>query len=471
MPHFTARSTLDAPVAEVFSWHTRPGAFERLQPPWEPSEVVERTGEGIRPGTTLTVRTKVAGTTQTLRAEHTRLEEPTLFEDVQRKGPFARWVHQHRFKTLDAGHTELEDHVDYALPLGGLGRLAASGMAQTRLSRMFRHRHHLLAADLARHRRAGLSPRTFLIAGASGLIGTSLTAFLTTGGHTVRRLVRRRAHGSDEVSWDPSSRTLDPAALEGVDVVVNLAGAGVADARWTGERKALIRSSRVDTTSTLARALADAPEGPNGQRVFLSPSATGYFGHDAGATPFVETSAAGSDFLASVCVDWEQAAAPARDAGVRVIHPRLGPVISARGGLLGKLVPLFRAGLGGRLGNGLQWMPFVAMEDVLGAFLFLVAEPQASGAFNLVAPEPVTNAAFTEILAHVLHRPKLAAVPRLAVKGVFGEMGEVAVLGGQRVVPAALQTSGFQWLLPTLEQSLRFELGREAAGKVEILHG
>lgn len=461
MPTFRATSILPAPAGEVFEWHTRPGAFERLQPPWDPAEVLERTGEGITPGTSVVVKVSAGGIAQRMQVEHTRLEAPTLFEDVQRQGPFRRWIHQHRFHAAGEEETRLEDHLDYELPLGPLGRTVAGGSVRSRLERLFAYRHRVLAADLRRHREAALTPRTFLISGASGMLGSALVPFLTAGGHRVRRLVRRRAQRADEFEWAPGSRPLHPSALEGVDVVINLSGANLGEQRWTPARKSMLKSSRTEPTATLASALAAAPQGPHGPRVFVSLSASGYYGHRHGDRVLEDDAPNGSDFIAQLCRVWEEAARPAAEAGVRVVHPRLGPVISVAGGMLERLLLPFRLGLGGRLGDGRQWLPVLSREDVLGALLFAVATPELTGAFNLSAPNPVTNRDFTRTLSRVLGRPSPTLLPAPALRAAFGELGEVALLGGQRMIPSRLASLGFRWQHRTLEEMLRFELGRD----------
>jgi uncharacterized protein (TIGR01777 family) len=471
MAEFTARSTLPARVEDVFAWHTRPGAFERLQPPWDVAEITGRMGEGLAPGTRVEVRIHLGPVPRRLVVEHTRLEPNALFEDVQREGPFAHWTHQHRFHAIDETTSLLEDHVDYALPLGGAGRLFGAGSVRDRLEGMFRYRHRLLRADLERHARAGLPPLTVLIAGASGMIGSALTHFLTTGGHTVHRLVRRATSRAGEFTWDPSRQELDPRALEGVDAVISLSGANLAEGRWTEARKHLLRESRLDPTLTLAGALARHPTGPRGPRTWISVSGAGIYGHTSGDVVHTEASPPGDDFLAQLCIDWEKATQAAQDAGVRVTIPRLGPVISARGGMVAKLRLPFLLGGGGRLGSGTQWLSWTSLEDVLGAFLLALSTPALRGPFNLVSPLAVTNAQFTRTLARVLHRPAILPLPGLALKGALGELGEAALLGGQCVAPTVLERHGFTWLLPDLEEALRYELGRaEGPSDVALEH-
>ena len=298
------------------------------------------------------------------------------------------------------------------------------------------------------------------ISGASGLVGQALVPFLTTAGHRVDRLVRRPAQGPDEITWDPAAGTVDLAALEGVDAVIHLAGENVGDGRWTEARKRAILESREQGTATLARALAKLSRRPS---VFISASASGLYGSDAtgdGARVCAEDAAPGSDFLAEVCRRWEAAAEPARAAGIRVVHPRIGVVLDARGGALAKLLTPFRLGLGGRVGDGRQWMSWISMEDLLGALLHLVATPTLSGPVNLGAPEPVQQSHFAKTLGRVLGRTSFMPLPGFAVKAMFGEMGEAIVLGGTRMVPRALVASGFGFAFPDLEATLRHTLGR-----------
>ncbi|MGI8723566.1 MAG: TIGR01777 family oxidoreductase [Geodermatophilaceae bacterium] len=287
------------------------------------------------------------------------------------------------------------------------------------------------------------------ITGASGLIGTALSAALRRDGHHVVHLVRRNPHSPDEAQWDPASRRLDPIVLADVDGVVHLAGAGIADKRWTDARRREVLDSRVDGTTTVAQALAAAPPRP---RFLVSASAVGWYG-DTGDRRVDETEPAGTGFLAEVCRRWEAAAQPAVDAGVRVTFPRTGLVLSRRGGLMGRLLPLFKLGLGGRLGSGRQYWPWISLPDEVSALRFLI-ESDLSGPVNLTGPEPVTNAEFTKTLGSVLARPTLVAVPGLALKLVVGDFAEEGVLVGQRAIPRVLSEAGFDFAHPTLRQAL-----------------
>jgi uncharacterized protein len=296
---------------------------------------------------------------------------------------------------------------------------------------------------------------TIAISGSSGLIGSALAREVLGRGHTIKRLVRRATRSADEVAWDPTRGTIDAAALDGIDAVVNLAGEPVAQ-RWSGGAKARIRASRVSATSLLAAAIAQLDRKP---RVLVSGSAIGVYG-DRGDEVLDESSAPGTDFLALVCREWEAATAAASDSGVRVAHLRTGIVLARTGGALAKMLPPFRLGMGGRMGSGRQWMSWIALSDTVAAIVHVIGADSVSGPVNIAAPAPVTNADFTRTLARVLRRPAIVPVPRLALHALFGEMAEGAVLASQRVAPAVLMASGFTFQYPTLGQALRHELER-----------
>jgi uncharacterized protein len=294
------------------------------------------------------------------------------------------------------------------------------------------------------------------VTGASGLIGSELVLSLLSDGHQVLKLVRRMPEWPDEVRWDPAEGTLDAEGLAGVDAVVHLAGAGVGDHRWTQAYKREIRDSRVLGTTTLARGLAGMDKPPG---VLVSASAIGFYG-DTGDRPVDEAAPAGAGFLAEVCAEWEAAADPARAAGIRVVHPRTGLVVSRIGGAWARLFPIFRAGLGGRLGSGRQYWSFMGMRDEIAALRFLITSDLA-GPVNLTAPEPVTNADVTAAMGRVLGRPTLLPVPAFALKTALGEFSQ-DVLGSQRVIPRALQDAGFVWQDPTIDDALRSALTEAA---------
>lgn len=290
-----------------------------------------------------------------------------------------------------------------------------------------------------------------LVSGASGWIGTPWCRSLANEGHEVVALVRRPARGANEVSWDPAAGRLDPGALEGFDAVVHLAGAGIADARWTAARREEIVASRVRSTDLLARALATLRTRP---RVLVSMSATGWYG-DRGDEALSESSGPGTGFLAGVARAWEAAAAPAAAAGIRVAHPRLGLVLEATGGALGAMLPIARLGLAGPLGSGRQWWSWVTRADVLRALRFALEHDALAGPFNVVAPDPRRNADFTHALGRALHRPAVLPAPAFALRLAMGrDFADELLLASARVAPAALLAAGFAFRDADLEGAL-----------------
>jgi uncharacterized protein len=302
--------------------------------------------------------------------------------------------------------------------------------------------------------RSSATRLTVAITGATGLIGTPLVTRLRAQGHTVRRLLRStRDSGPDDVRWDPASGTLPHHALAGADAIVHLAGEPVAH-RWTEARKRAIRDSRVRGTEQLAAAILAMDRPP---RVLVSGSAIGFYG-DRGDELVDETAPPGADFLARVCVDWEAAAAPVEEAGVRLVLLRTGIVLSQHGGALARLLPIFRLGGGGPLGAGTQWMSWIGLHDQVRAIEHALCTDSMQGAANLVAPNPVTNAEFAITLGRVLARPAFVPVPAFALELLYGEMARATLLSGQRVVPRTLSAAGFEFDQPTLEGALRAEL-------------
>ncbi|MGW7258545.1 TIGR01777 family oxidoreductase [Streptomyces sp. NPDC054834] len=288
------------------------------------------------------------------------------------------------------------------------------------------------------------------VTGASGLIGSALVRSLTADGHEVVRLVRRSARSEDEVCWDPEGQYVDAAGLIGCDAVVNLAGAGIGDRRWTEDYKRRIRGSRVLGTAALAEALASLDEPP---RVLVNGSAIGIYG-DTGDRVVDEDTPPGDGFLPSLCAEWEEATVPAQEAGVRTVFARTGLVVARGGGAWGRLFPLFKAGLGGRMGDGRQYWSYIALHDEVAALRHLIAGDGLSGPFNLTAPQPLTNREITEAMGRVLHRPTAFAVPAPVLRAALGEMAG-DVLGSQRVVPKRLLESGFTFAFPGIEDAIR----------------
>jgi uncharacterized protein (TIGR01777 family) len=290
-----------------------------------------------------------------------------------------------------------------------------------------------------------------LISGSHGLVGTALIKALETDGHEIFRLVRHYPNTENEIEWSPDRYSIQLARIEGFDAVVNLAGESIAEGRWTDEKKRRIRESRVKGTKLLGDALANLTSRP---KTFICASAIGYYGNRGDET-LTETSAPGDDFLAEVCVEWEKATALATEKGIRVVNTRFGVILDANGGALAKMLPPFRMGIGGKIGSGKQWMSWIALDDVVGALKFALANETLKGPVNFVAPNPVTNAEFTKTLGKVLSRPTLFPIPAFGVRLAFGEMADALLLSSQRVEPGRLSTSGYQFRCSELDQTLR----------------
>jgi uncharacterized protein (TIGR01777 family) len=294
------------------------------------------------------------------------------------------------------------------------------------------------------------------VTGSSGLIGSALVPHLRAAGHEVQRVVRRASSAPDEITWDPAKGTIDLAALNGVDGVVHLAGAGVGDHRWSDDYKREILNSRVDSTNTIVRAMQQVEHRP---RVLVSASAIGWYG-DTGDRIVDETAPAGSGFLADVVRAWEGASQVAVESGIRVVNPRTGLVVAKSGGAWARMFPLFKLGLGGKLGNGKQYWSWISLRDEVCALQFLLEQEHLSGPVNLTGPTPVTNAEVTSVMGHVLGRPTLLPAPAFALKAALGEFS-TEVLGSTRVVPAVLEQAQFRFQDSTIESAIRTALDSE----------
>ena len=506
---FERRVTLPVSASTAFAWHERPGAIDRLIPPWEKVSVLDR-GQGIRNGSRVILVNQIGPLRLKWVAEHCDYRRNEQFRDVQLSGPFRHWDHTHRF--LDRGDQQciLEDHIEYVMRGGLAGRWFGGGLVRTKIDSMFRYRHATTYADLelqAQHQQNG--KWQIAVTGSHGLVGGAIVPLLTTAGHSVIRIVRDQpsqtshpprpessaakssgaksssaesnktassdsgASGAElsdtasgnqrsqatnsvtSIAWDPTSSRVDLRALEGIDAVIHLAGENIATHRWSAKQKAKIRDSRVHGTRLLAEALARLDARP---RVLVIASAIGFYG-DRGDELLDESSRPGSDFLADVAQEWEAAAEPARAAGIRVVFIRFGVLLSGRGGALAKMLTPFLAGAGGRLGNGRQYMSWLDLDDAAGVLYHALMTQELEGPVNAVAPEPVTNAEFTRTLGRVLHRPTICPVPALAARTAFGEMADAILLSSTRVQPAQLQKSHYRFRHRKLESCLRHQLG------------
>jgi uncharacterized protein len=443
----TYSSVVRAEPDEVFAWHSRPGAITRLVPPWQPVRVA-REAPSVRDGQAVLVLP--GGLRWVAGHDPDSYDPPRQFADVLLPplGTALRWRHTHRFEPAPAGGTEVIDEVSTPVPPWALRP-------------MFGYRHRQLAADLAAHARAREvcpEPLTVALTGASGLIGSSLAALLTTGGHRVIRLVRRPPQHPDEREWRPDAP--DPLLLADVDAVVHLAGASIGR-RFTEANKREIMASRIGPTRALATLAATFPDGP---RTFVTASAVGFYGADRGDEILTEDSGRGDGFLADVAAAWEDATGPAAAAGIRTVQVRTGIVQTPRGGMLRLLYPLFEAGLGGPLGDGTGWQPWIEIDDLLDIYLRAITDPAIAGPVNAVAPGEARNAEYASTLGRVLRRPALIPVPPAGPRLLLGAEGarELAA-ASQRVRPAVLAAAGHPFRYPDLEGALRHVLGRDVS--------
>jgi uncharacterized protein len=456
LEHVVFRSPMPAPAETVFDWHCRPGAFERLSPPWESVKVLARTGS-IKDGGRVVLAVRAGGFWRRWTAEHCGYEQGRQFCDVQIEGPFDLWRHCHRVVPDGPDKCRLEDDIEYALPFGRWGASLGGAFVRRKLERMFRFRHRITADDLCLHRKYSRGqPMKIAITGSTGLVGSALVPFLTTGGHHVTRIVRTSATEHDAV-WNPATGQIDARRLEGLDAVVHLAGENIAAGRWNAERKARIRDSRVQGTKLLSETLAKLQRPP---RVLLSASAIGFYG-DQGDRELTEESPSGSGFLPEVCREWEAATDAAKRAGIRVAHLRFGVILTPAYGALAKMLTPFRLGLGGRIGGGRQWMSWIALDDTVGSIHHVLATETLHGPVNAVAPQPVRNREFTQTLGKVLWRPTPFPMPGFVARVAFGEMANELLLASTRVIPRVLLDSNYRFLHGDLESALRHLLGKD----------
>ncbi|MFZ0510192.1 MAG: TIGR01777 family oxidoreductase [Candidatus Nitrosopolaris sp.] len=406
--------------------------------PWQRFTVIQRKGS-IQSNGVVRMRTKIGPLPFKWVVKHSGYVEGKQFRDTQVSGAFSSWTHTHLFKSIGASSCILEDHIEYSLQGGHIGNTIARRLVNKRLNQMFGYRHCLTREDLRTH--AGVNkirgndrPMTIAITGSSGFIGSSLIPFLTTGGHRVIRLVRKPPSYDEDpqsvkfIKWNSSSSAYtDLTSLSDNDnicAVVNLAGENIFG-RWTKEKKKRIFDSRVNTTKSLCKALD--PSLDKRPKVLVSASATGYYGdrgdeiltedsHAAGHSSSATTTSHSINFLSDVCRTWEESTQIAKEYGIRVVNIRIGTVLSASGGVLAKILPPFKMGLGGKIGNGNQYMSWIAIDDLLG-----IVDESVTGPINAVSPNPITNADFTGILGKVLSRPTIFALPRFIIRAALGE--------------------------------------------------
>ncbi len=460
---FALRSPMPASAEELYAWHARPLAFQRLQPPWDDTRIVAQEGRFGTDGFRTTVRTKIVGPLKgTWVAEAYDFQPGRRFQDRQLKGPFAAFHHTHLMIPETADTSTLEDLIEFRVPLGLPGRTFGNGIVRRRLWKVFAYRHFITASDLARHAKFAHKPRLKVaVTGSRGMIGSDLVPFLTTGGHAVTRLLTGNAtppydDGTKWVAWNPNS-PLDISTFDGVDAVIHLAGDNVGEGRWTDAKKRALLDSRTGPTRNVAQAIAALPA-ERRPKVFVCASAVGFYG-SRGEEELTEDSPPGTGFFPDIVTAWEAACAPARDAGVRTVHARIGVALSPKSGALGKQLLAFKAGVGATLGSGKQWVPWVTVNDVVGAIHHCLMTDAISGPVNVNSPNPVTNRTFTKTLGRVLRRPAFMWLPRFALRAMLGQIADEALLASMKARPAKLAVSGFAFDHAELEPALRFLLG------------
>lgn len=443
----------------LFDWHNSPCAINRLLPSWEPVEIKKHPNK-----ISLNEEVELIVAQGPLRIAwhliHDDVAPGSYFSDSQVSGPFKSWKHIHKFQDINNNGSLLVENISFELPI--FNKLISDLFIKPKLKRMFDFRFRTIFNDISKHYKFKENKKMkVLITGSSGLVGSALSDFLSSGGHDVYKLVRSEAKKEREISWlapqddnDPSY--LDPNDLEGFDAIVHLAGENIANKRWTKEQKEKIYNSRVYPTQLLAKTIAELKDPP---KVFICASAIGFYG-DRGEEELDETSAPNDSYLSKTCIDWEAASKEISEHGIRVVNARFGIILDPKGGALAKMLPIFSIGGGGILGNGKQHMSWIALDDVLGGLLHCLMDEKIEGAVNFVAPSPVTNNEFTKVLAKVLKRPAIFPAPSFALKLVLGEMADALLLSSTRVKPVALERASYEFSFPNLESALRHMLGK-----------
>lgn len=452
----------------LFDYHTRPGAIDRLIPPWESVQMLQR-GNSLSVGTQVSIRNKVGPLFLQWNAEHTVFEPPTRFQDIQRSGPFSKWIHDHLFEEIDPYHAKLTDRVDYRSKLPQPLDWLASGLIHSKIESMFRYRHQTTAQDLSLQkllhtmRSDQSSCATIAVTGSNGMIGRRLCALASVLGFRVIRIQRPASIPANAQSELPlETVVLDgdngfdkPEALNGIDAVIHLAGFGIATHRWSAKTKEMIRSSRVDGTRRLVDHLLKLDKPPN---ALISASGIGLYG-DCDDAVCHEERRPGIGFLPELAQQWESETLRYSSEDRRAVVGRLGMVLHPLEGALSKMLPLFRFGLGGPIGGGKQFWSWIHVDDAASAFLHLAANPNSDGPYNLVAPESLTNRDFTKSLGKAVRRPAFLPAPQAPLRFLVGEMADSLLFASTRACPSRLMNESFAFRAPTLKSALDQLLG------------
>ncbi len=441
MPKFIKKSEMPVSAEQLFSWHENPCALERLTPPWNKVTVL-RKDIGLKPGSEVHLKTHIGPIPVTWIARHSEYTAGMEFCDIQVSGPFAKWIHHHRMIPKNEKESYLEDKIEYQVRF-----CLGAGIAKRSIEQLFHYRHTVLRHDLEVQNSIPTPPLTIAITGASGLVGSELTAFLRSAGHRVLPLVRKEPK-EDEILWNINAGKIEAEKLEGVDAVIHLAGENIGSGRWTNEKKKRIEESRVRGTAFLVEALNSLKSPP---KVLISTSAVGYYGIKSNivANEAVEP---GNDFLAQVCKKWEAEARRFKKG--RLVTPRFGVVLTPKGGALNKMLFPFK------MGSGNQLMSWISIDDLVYQLYRLLLAPSIDGPVNLCAPHLATNLEFSKTLASVLNRPCIFPFPAFLAKLLFGEMAEATTLSSIGAKPTKLEEAGLPFYYPDLSSALKHLLGK-----------
>lgn len=466
MPSFSASTLFAHPLAEVFGYHDTPGVIDRLIPPWEPVYLAKRS-DSLAVGSEVELVQKIFGFRKSWLARHTEFIADRLFIDTQAHGPFARWIHRHEFQAVSDSECQMTDRIEFQLPLSPLSKIAEPWV-QRKLSSMFAYRHRITADDLQAKRDfaplisdLGHVPR-IAVTGAAGMVGRRVVELASVLGWKVIRIARPNSkpdsipfpRSVESVVWDSRSSEM-PSALSGLDAVIHLSGFGIAEKRWNAKVKEQIWSSRVDVTKQLVTGLRGLSSPPTR---LVSAAGIGVFG-DRGDALCVEDTEAGSGFLSDLSRAWESEAEAFATSAHSVVQARLGVVLHPRGGALPKLLTPARFGLGGPLGSGRQYWPWVHIDDCANILLHLAIDKEASGAYHVVAPQAVRQREFASILGKIFRRPSFFPTPSWLLRMAIGEMADPLLLASVRAETPKLLASGYRFRFPELQGALRNLLG------------
>lgn len=455
---YSYESKISAPAADVFSYHERSSALQRLSPPWEPIRVLEKNG-GIRVGDTVSIQMNMGPFKATWKAKHIEYEENRQFVDLQVKGPFKYWKHTHSFRSINPLETNLKDTVRLELPFGAYGHALGYSKVRKKLNQLFTYRHITTQNDLNDWMDLKSYPSgKVAITGGNGLIGSELAVYLQAQGHEVVILSRSgksRVFGVTGVRWDPDNKYIDARALTDVDSWIHLAGENLAQGRWTQKRIKALKESRVNSTRFLVSFLLGLKKPP---KVFISASGVAYY--PSSDLVMTEDSQKGEGVLANICGEWEDASSSLIGSPIRRVVIRTGIVLSGKGGALAKLLPVFKAGLGGRIGSGNQFWSWIALDDLIRIYNFAVKHPECEGIVNAVSPTACTNRDFSKVLAITLSRPAILPVPEWGLKFILGRMADEALLASQKVDPSVMKAFDFKFNFPDLDLAFEHCLGK-----------